>query len=115
MSDEPEQVDYPVKRGHRAKTNLGEVMEDAFGSVKEDGEWFESSFKMIRSIRARYEKKSTLYVINDQMGLDEIDLQNDMDDVKATQKAWNDFLNNATGYSAKERRKKAKDAAKKDS
>lgn len=110
---EPEQVDYPVKRGHRAKTDLGEVMEDAFGSVKQDGDWFESSYELIRSVRARYEKKSTLYVINDQKGLDEIDLQNDMDAVKATQKAWNQFLNEATGYTAKQRRKKAQDAAKK--
>lgn len=103
-----EPIHYPVKRGHVAKTELAAVMEDAFGSVKEDGDWYESSFHLIRSVRAQYDGKTKLIVINDQEKRFD-----DMEAAQATMKAWNAFLNNATGYTPKERRKKAQDEAKK--
>lgn len=108
MTEPPEDATvYPVKRGHRAKTELASVMEEAFGSVKQDGDWCESSFELIESVRARYYKKSRLWVINNQRK----DLS-DMDAAIATRDAWNKFLNNATGYTPKKRRDKLKQWAK---
>lgn len=102
-------IQYPVKRGHVKKTDLGEIMENAFGSVKTDGDWYESSFHLIRSLRARYDGLTTLIVINDQEKR-----MDDMESATATMKAWNQFLNEATGYNAKQRGKKAQEAAKKE-
>lgn len=122
VEEPPEQAqDYPVKRGHRAETDLREIMEDAFGEAKEiedreaeveDDVWLEASFGHINRVQARYYKKSSLWVINDQKDPKEIDFESEMDTVEATRKAWNAFLNGATGYTAKERSKKLKERAK---
>lgn len=98
---------YPVKRGHAKKTDLKEVMEEAFGDVDESDDWLTASFAAFRSIKAQYEGLSKLHVDTDQ----ETDV--DMETGQKTIKAWNAFLNRATGYSAKERGKKMKEAAKK--
>ncbi len=114
MAEEPpeEAEVFPVKRGHRAKTDLRKVMESAFGDVEEDGDWLVTSFELINEVRARYYKKSQLWVINDQKGPDEIDFETEMDAAVATREAWNNFLNNASGYTPKERRDKFKQWAK---
>lgn len=115
--------EYPVKRGHRAETDLREVMKEAFEDVDEIEEreaevegdvWLESSFGHINRVQARYYKKSSLWVINDQKDPKEIDFEEEMDTVEATREAWNQFLEDATGYTAKERSKKLKEKAKDD-
>lgn len=122
VEEAPEEAqDYPVKRGHRADTDLRKVMEQAFGEVHEsktrtaevEGDvWLETSFGHINKLEARYYKKSSLWVVNDQKDPKEIDFENEMDTIEATRQAWNDFLNGATGYTAKERSKKMKERAK---
>ena len=99
---------FPVKRGHVKKTDLAEIMRNAFGDVEKDGEWLTSSYQLIRSIRARYDGLTKLVVENDQEKR-----MDDMDAAVATMKAWNSFLNEATGFNAKQRGKKAQEAAKK--
>lgn len=112
-----------MKRGHRAETDLREVMKEAFEDVDEIEEreaevegdvWLESSFGHINRVQARYYKKSSLWVINDQKDPKEIDFEEEMDTVEATREAWNQFLEDATGYTAKERSKKLKEKAKDD-
>lgn len=114
MAEEPpeEAEVFPVKRGHRAETNLRKVMESAFGDVEEDGDWLVASFELINEVRARYYKKSQLWVINDQKGPDEIDFETEMDAAVATREAWTTFVNEATGYTPKQRRDKFKQWAK---
>lgn len=123
VEEPPEEAtDYPVKRGHKAKTDLRKVMEEAFGDIAESTEreaktddvWLETSFGHINKLEARYYKKSSLWVINDQKDPKEIDFETEMDTIEETRKAWNAFLNGATGYTAKERSKKMKERAKKD-
>ncbi len=122
VEEPPEEAqEYPVKRGHKADTNLRKVMEETFGEAREvedrtaeheEDEWLQASFGLIRNIQARYYKKSSLWVINDQKGPKEIDFASEADDIEATRKAWNQFLHDATGYTAKERSKKMKERAK---
>lgn len=122
VEEPPEDAtDYPVKRGHRAKTDLRKIMEDAFGDVEESSDrtaevegdvWLEASFGHINKLEARYYKKSSLWVVNDQKDPKDIDFETEMDTIEATRKAWNAFLNGATGYTAKERSKKMKERAK---
>lgn len=122
VEEPPEEAqEYPVKRGHKAKTDLAEVMEDAFGEAREvkertaehePDEWLQASYALIRSVEARYYKKSTLWVINDQKSPEEIDFEKELEDIERTREAWNRFLREATGYSAKERSKKMKERAK---
>lgn len=124
VEEPPEEAkDYPVKRGHKTETDLGEVMEEAFGEAEEvpdreakhdADEWFQASFGHINNVQARYYKKSSLWVINDQKSPKEIDFEDDeeMELANQTREAWNDFLEGATGYTAKERSKKLKERAK---
>lgn len=122
VEEPPEEAkEYPVKRGHKADTDLGAVMEDAFGEVEEvddrtaehdPDEWFKASFGHINQVEARFYKKSSLWVINDQKDPKDIDFEEEMDTIEATREAWNDFLEDATGYTSKERRDKLKEKAK---
>lgn len=98
---------YPVKRGHAKKTDLKQVMEESFGEVDESDDWLTASFGAFRSIKAQYEGKMKLHVDTDQ------DKDVDMETGQKTIKAWNTFLESATGYTAKQRGKKMKEAAKK--
>jgi hypothetical protein len=124
VEEAPEEAqEYPVKRGHKADTDLAEVMRDAFEEAKqiEDREakhdpdtWYKASFGHINQVEARYYKKSSLWVINDQRAPEDIDFQDDeeMRIANETRDAWNKFLQDATGYTAKERSKKMKEKAK---
>jgi hypothetical protein len=122
VEEPPEEAqEYPVKRGHKADTDLGEVMEEAFDQADEvpdreakhdPDQWYQASFGHINNVEARYYKKSSLWVINDQKDPKDIDFEEEMDTVEETREAWNDFLKDATGYTAKERSKKMKEKAK---
>jgi len=98
---------YPVRRGHVKKTDLSSVLQETFGSVKTNGDWFETSFGAMPTIRARYEGLTQLHV-------DSTSNANVSDEVAIeTRKRWNHFLEGATGYTAKQRSKKAQEQAKK--
>lgn len=109
--------EYEVKRGLAKQIDLGQMLTTIFGASKKDGEWHTASFGAMPLIRAKYEPKGTLIVDTqsrtDLAGLvakgDKEALQLTLD----TQKRWNDFLLQATGYDAKQRGKKAQEKAKK--
>lgn len=109
--------EYEVKRGLTKKNDLLQLLQEAFGDAKKDGEWSTASFGAMPVIRARYDPKGTLVVDTesrkDLAGLvakgDKQALQMTLD----TQKRWNDFLLVATGYDSKQRGKKAQEKAKK--
>ena len=108
--------DYEVKRGLAKASDLNKLLCDAFGTCQKDGDWFATSFGAMPMIKAKYEGTKLV-----------VDTQNDTSlaskvakgDAAATQlvldtqKRWNEFLLNATGFDAKQRGKNAQKAAKK--
>lgn len=105
-----------MKRGLAKATDLNKLLCDAFGTCAKEGDWFATKFGAMPMIKARYEKDKLV-----------VDTQNDSSlapkvakgDAAATalvldtQKRWNEFLLNATGFDAKQRGKNAQKAAKK--
>jgi hypothetical protein len=100
--------EYPVKRGHAKQTDLKAVFEVAFGEAREDDGWLKGSFAALKNVRARYDGLTKLEVDTEQ------DRTADMEAGKQTIKAWNRFLEDATGYNTKQRGKKAQQMAKKE-
>ncbi len=100
--------DYPVKR--TVKKNLKEnglknIMEKYFEGVKEEGELISASYGAMKKIAAKFDGKN-LWVETD------TDASASDDLVLKTVKVYNAFLQEATGYTAKERKKLANKAAK---
>lgn len=100
-----------IRRGHFENIEgerLKQLMIDVFGEVQEsEGGKFSSDFGAMAPITAWVKDKKTLCV--------EIITRQDVDDNTAMDsiKAKNNFLESATGYTAKERLKRLKNKAKK--
>jgi hypothetical protein len=101
--------EYEVRRGHQeniAPGKLKEHMQEIFGNAEQKGEKTVSSFGALKELRAWQGGKNVLCV----------DTEMDTgvpDDVAAkTIRAFNTFLERATGYTAKERGKRAQKKAK---
>jgi len=103
-------MDYDIKKGNYGKLEgdgLRNMMEAAFGSVKEEGGALVSSYGAMTRIEVRLVSKTSMHIsaVTDKSA--SVDLAAD------TIKKWNEFLEQATGFSSKERRnrlqKKAKD------
>jgi hypothetical protein len=101
--------EYEVRRGHQDNIQPDKLkvhMQQIFGSVEERDGKLVSSFGALKEISAWTSGKNVLSV----------DTQMDKtvpDDVaKSTIKAYNTFLEVATGYTAKERGKRAQKKAK---
>ncbi|MCG2826853.1 MAG: DUF5611 family protein [Thermoplasmatales archaeon] len=90
--------EYPVKRGH--KTDLKQVMDECFGDVKEEDRVLISSFGALKKIRAWTDTKK--FFVETEMK------KTDDETIMKTVKAYNKFLELSTGYTIKERMKKAK-------
>ncbi len=109
---------YPVRRGHVAGTDLKMLFEAAFDSYEMDGDWVSGSYGTMTKIRVKYEGKTAFVVDTDTdksfakrvAGGDSEAMEVAVD----TQRRWNDFLEGATGYDTKTRKKKMEQAAKKD-
>lgn len=104
--------DYEIKRGHWKNLEgdkLPKLMETLFGTVKKEGEWYVATFGALKYIKVKAEGKDKLWVDS------ETDRSADMGVAQQTMGVWNDFLEAATGYDAKQRGKRAQAAAKKDS
>ena len=96
--------EYDIKRGHFDKIEGGKLenlMKEAFGSVKKKDEKLMSSFGALESIAVWADGKKKLCV--------DTKMNTKVDDKTATEtiRQYNFFLEKATGFSAKERRKKA--------
>jgi len=85
---------YSIKRGHKADVNM--LIEKYFGAKGNVNEGIEFNVDSIGKI---YMKKEGNYLIVDITPPDEV-----KDDFEAIKK-WNQFLYEATGRTAKERRK----------
>ncbi|MFO7619025.1 MAG: DUF5611 family protein [Thermoplasmata archaeon] len=96
--------EYDIKRGHFENIDgdkLETLMKDIFGSVKKEGDKLVSGFGAMESIAAWIAGKTTLCV--------ETKMNTKVDDKTAsdTIRMYNQFLERATGFTAKERRKRA--------
>ena len=101
--------EYDVKRGHQANVapeKLREHMRDIFGNAEQKDDKLVSAFGALKEIRVWSGGKNALCV--------ETEMDPGVpDDVAAkTIKAYNQFLERATGFNAKERGKRAQKKAK---
>jgi hypothetical protein len=101
--------EYEVKRGHQENISpekLKAHMIEAFGKVDQRDDKYVSSFGALKELRVWQGGKNILCV--------ETDMDPTVDDEVAqkTIKAYNAFLERATGFNAKERGKRAQKKAK---
>jgi hypothetical protein len=95
--------EYDIKRGHYEKVEgdkLKIIMKDSFESVKKEGDKLVSNFGALEKITVWLEGKKILFV--------ETKMNTDVEDNVATEtiRKYNQFLERATGFTAKERRKR---------
>lgn len=100
---------YDIKRGHMKELEGGglrRILEDAFGEAEADGDGYRVSYGGIRTMRVWVED-TRLHV--------DMEMNPEVDDetAMATVRANNAFLEAATGFTAKQRRKRLEKAAKK--
>jgi hypothetical protein len=95
---------YKLKRGFKPEPErIYQVMQDSFpGEISQNGERFETSYGAMSRITVWIENKM-LYVET----VSDVTVKDDAI-ILQTNKAYRDFLLNATGYTAKERLKQAK-------
>ncbi len=101
---------YDVKRGHFKNIEgdkLEELMKDTFEEVqKEDEKLIIEDHKAISRLEVWTEGRTGLWV--------DLKMNKDVDNEVASEtiSIWNDFLEEATGFDAKQRKKRAKKKAK---
>ncbi|MGQ0535971.1 MAG: DUF5611 family protein [Methanobacteriota archaeon] len=104
-------TDYEIRRGHWKNIDgdkLPQLIEECFGSVKTVGpKTYETSYGALASCRVEF-ASNTLLKIETQM-----DKTAASDVANQTIRSWNQFLERATGYNAKQRGKRAQEKAKK--
>jgi hypothetical protein len=96
--------EYDIKRGHFEKVEgdkLETLMKDIFGSVDKEGDKLASSFGAMEKIIVWSTGKKAICV--------ETKMNTKVDDKTAsdTIRLYNQFLERATGFTAKERRKRS--------
>jgi len=103
-------TEYPVKRtlikdiDHAA---LGRLLREIFEDAQDEGDTWIATWGALKTVEVRLLKKGRFEANTTMDG-------SQSDDINAeTIRRWNDFLLRATGYTAKERKKKAQEEAKK--
>jgi hypothetical protein len=96
--------EYDIKRGHFEKIEgekLELLMKEIFDDVKKEGGRLSTNFGALDNLTIWLDGKKTLCV--------ETKMNTNVDDRTATEtiRSYNLFLERATGFSAKERRKRA--------
>ena len=103
--------DLDVKRGHWKKVDLDEVFQEYFGSYEKkdgpDGTWYSAAGPAMKAFRLCLVDKSTI-----RLDIEE-DRSASMDDASQAIRLKNKLLEHVTGFTAKQRAKRAQDAAKK--
>lgn len=89
---------YDIKRGY--KSDLKQIMKECFDNVREENKMLISNFCALKKITAYADDKKLFVETEMEKTDDETSLK--------TIKEYNRFLELATGYTAKERIKKAK-------
>ena len=98
-----------IKRGFFGNVEgdkLCELMKDIFGNCKKDGDWYLSDYGAMKPIKVKVISKSELA-----MEINTVEIPEDQ--VLDTMRKRNVFLQQATGFTSKERLKRLKDKAKK--
>lgn len=100
-----------IKRGHWKNVDLGQIMQEHFGAYEtkegEEGTWYVSTGPAMKVFRLCMKDKA-------HMLLDiEEDRSASMDEASEAIRAKNKVLEAATGFTAKQRAKRAQEAAKK--
>ncbi len=101
--------EYEVRRGHQENIEMAKLkahMQEIFGNVDEKDGKLVSSFGALKEISAWPSKKNALMVDT------KMDPTVANDVAQQTIKAYNTFLERATGFTAKERGKRAQKKAK---
>ena len=96
--------EYDIKRGHFEKIEgdkLENIMKELFGTVKKKDEKLSAKFGALDKITVWMDGKKILCV--------DTKMNTDVDDKTATEtiRAYNQFLEKATGLNSKERKKRA--------
>ena len=96
--------EYDIKKGHYEKIEgekLEDLMKELFENAKKDGEKLHSSFGALEKIIVWLDGKKSICV--------ETKMNTSVDDKTATEtiRAYNQFLERATGFNTKERKKRA--------
>ncbi len=100
---------YEIRRGHQRELEGGglkEILREAFGGVSEAGGALVARYGALAKLTVRWDGKSALNV--------ETQMRTDVpqDVAASTIKAYNLFLERATGFSAKERAKRLQKRAR---
>lgn len=101
--------EYEIKRGHYKNLEgdkLQKLMEECFGPVTNDDGTLVASFGAIKAVRAKLLGKDKVMIDP------EMDRSAAGDVVPRTMRVWNDFLERATGFNAKQRSQRLQKAAK---
>lgn len=104
--------EFEVRRGHQgniAPEKLKEHMQKIFGNAEQKGEQLVSSYGALKELRVWQSGKNLLSVDT------EMDSSVPEDVAMKTIKAYNTFLETATGFTTKERGKRTQKKAKKSS
>ncbi|MCK5561621.1 MAG: DUF5611 family protein [Thermoplasmata archaeon] len=97
--------EYEIKRGHFKNIEgekLKELMMDTFGSVKSEEDKLVINFGALQPLKTWIKDKNVLCVDT------QMDKNVDDDTINGTISSYNKFLEAATGFTAKERLKRAK-------
>ena len=82
--------------------NLEKIMKECFESVEREGNKLIASYKGIKNLKASIEGKKLV-----------VEVETSMENPSDTIKAWNKFLEKATGYTPKQRKQRLMRKAKK--
>lgn len=103
--------EFELRRGHfkgiGGSAGIRTIMQEIFGNVKEPKDAFESCYGAIRTIRVKVLSPEKIAVET------ETETKVGADVASETMKRYNEFMERATGFNAKERSKRARQAAKK--
>ena len=102
-------MEYDIRKGHYASIEgdkLREIISSVFGSVKAEGDELVSSFGAITRLEVKVLSKTSMDVTSTTDKTASIEMQTE------TVKRWNIFLEQATGFTSKERSKRLQKKAK---
>lgn len=97
--------DYPVRRRlwkGATRERLMQLMEEVFGNAAPEGEWVVSSRYPITEIRAAYVRRDNRVFLRVETRRDQ---EADDEEFLEAMRDYNRFVELATGYTAKERKK----------
>ena len=96
-------MEYEVRKGHYPKIEgegLKDIMGMTFGNVKVEGDKLVSYYGAITKLEVKVLSKTALDVVSESDKASPLDVQAE------TIKRWNAFLEQATGFTSKERSKR---------